>query len=45
MDRLKRSRFLDALTGEVYLSQHEAAISLAPENGQYAEATGARDAL
>ena len=45
MDRLKRSHFLDVLTGEVYLSQHEAAKSLAPENGRHSEATGARTAL
>ena len=45
MDRLKRSRFLDALTGKVYLSQHEAAISLTPEDGRHSEATGARTAL
>ena len=30
MDRLKRSHFLDELTGEVFLSQHEAASRLAP---------------
>ena len=29
MDRLKRSHFLDELTGEVFLSQHEAACRLA----------------
>ncbi|MFG6559594.1 SulP family inorganic anion transporter [Sulfitobacter sp. 1A15299] len=29
MDRLKRSHFLDELTGEVFLSQHEAACALA----------------
>ncbi|MBB3713360.1 SulP family sulfate permease [Limimaricola variabilis] len=29
MDRLKRSHFLDELTGEVFLSQHEAACKLA----------------
>ena len=28
MDRLKRSHFLDELTGEVFLSQHEAACKL-----------------
>lgn len=28
MDRLKRSHFLDKLTGEVFLSQHEAVIEL-----------------
>ncbi|MEI4264344.1 sodium-independent anion transporter, partial [Roseovarius sp. D0-M9] len=28
MDRLQRSHFLDELTGEVFLSQHEAAIRL-----------------
>ena len=28
MDRLKRSHFLDELTGKVFLSQHEAARSL-----------------
>ncbi|MFW8594313.1 SulP family inorganic anion transporter [Cribrihabitans neustonicus] len=28
MDRLKRSHFLDELTGEVFLSQHEAACTL-----------------
>ncbi|MDO5758881.1 MAG: sulfate permease, partial [Rhodobacterales bacterium] len=30
MDRLKRSRFLDKLTGEVFLSQHEAICDLTP---------------
>ena len=30
MDRLKRSHFLDDLTGEVFLSQHAAASHLAP---------------
>ncbi|WP_131802646.1 STAS domain-containing protein, partial [Limimaricola pyoseonensis] len=29
MDRLKRSHFLDEMTGEVFLSQHEAACRLA----------------
>ena len=29
MDRLKRSHFLDELTGEVFLSQHEATCALA----------------
>ena len=29
MDRLKRSHFLDDLTGEVFLSQHEAVCALA----------------
>ncbi|MEI4264280.1 sodium-independent anion transporter, partial [Roseovarius sp. D0-M9] len=29
MDRLQRSHFLDELTGEVFLSQHEAASRLA----------------
>ena len=28
MDRLKRSHFLEELTGEVFLSQHEAACAL-----------------
>ena len=31
MDRLKRSHFLDALTGQVFLSQYDAMRSLAPE--------------
>ena len=31
MDRLKRSHFLDALTGEVFLSQHDALVSLVPD--------------
>ena len=30
MDRLRRSHFLDALTGQVYLSQHEAVRRLKP---------------
>lgn len=30
MDRLRRSHFLDALTGEIYLSQHEAMRRLKP---------------
>ncbi|WP_308909234.1 SulP family inorganic anion transporter [Pseudokordiimonas caeni] len=30
MDRLKRSHFLDALTGKVYLSQYQAVLDLAP---------------
>ncbi|MGR3633148.1 MAG: STAS domain-containing protein, partial [Limimaricola soesokkakensis] len=37
MDRLKRSHFLDELTGEVFLSQHEAACKLAratPTSGE-----------
>ena len=29
MDRLKRSHFLEELTGKVFLSQHEAACALA----------------
>ncbi|WP_299652765.1 sulfate permease [uncultured Jannaschia sp.] len=38
MDRLKRSHFLDELTGEVFLSQHEAASELAPQQRQLANA-------
>ena len=45
MDRLKRSRFLDVLTGDVFLSQHEADISLTPENGRQSQGTDARAAL
>ncbi|WP_281968713.1 SulP family inorganic anion transporter [Roseovarius nanhaiticus] len=33
MDRLKRSHFLDALTGRVFLSQHEAVAALSNEAG------------
>ncbi|PVA05340.1 SulP family inorganic anion transporter [Thalassorhabdomicrobium marinisediminis] len=34
MDRLKRSHFLDALTGDIFLSQHDAVCALArPEQG------------
>ncbi|MFG6531345.1 MULTISPECIES: SulP family inorganic anion transporter [unclassified Sulfitobacter] len=36
MDRLKRSHFLDELTGEVFLSQHEAACALANTPGDAA---------
>ena len=32
MDRLQRSHFLDELTGEVFLSQHEAVCALAKEH-------------
>lgn len=35
MDRLKRSRFLDELTGEVFLSQHEAICELAPKQEKF----------
>ena len=31
MDRLKKSHFLDALTGQVFLSQYDAFISLVPD--------------
>lgn len=31
MDRLKRSHFLDDLTGQVFLSQYDAIVELAPE--------------
>jgi SulP family sulfate permease len=31
MDRLRRSRFLDDLTGEVFLTQCDAMRALAPE--------------
>ncbi|MBU2957860.1 sulfate permease [Paracoccus sp. 1_MG-2023] len=34
MDRLRCCRFLDELTGHVYLSQHEAICALAPRNPQ-----------
>jgi len=34
MDRLKRSHFLEALTGEVFLSQHKA-ICMLDETGPY----------
>jgi sulfate permease, SulP family len=30
MDRLKRSHFLDQLTGQVFLSQYDAVMSLTP---------------
>ncbi|MBB6469798.1 SulP family sulfate permease [Aminobacter lissarensis] len=33
MDRLKRSHFLDALTGQVFLSQYDAMRTLAPKQG------------
>nr|WMC94803.1 sulfate permease [Aminobacter aminovorans] len=33
MDRLKRSHFLDALTGQVFLSQYDAMQTLAPKQG------------
>ncbi|KAA5800932.1 sulfate permease [Alkalicaulis satelles] len=36
MDRLKRSHFLDALTGEVFLSQYEAFAALDPETAKRA---------
>jgi len=36
MDRLKRSHFLDDLTGEVFLSQYDAFRALAPETAQRA---------
>jgi SulP family sulfate permease len=38
MDRLKRAHFLDDLTGEVFLSQHQAMAALAPETVERAEA-------
>jgi SulP family sulfate permease len=31
MDRLKRSHFLDSLTGQVFLSQYDAMRTLTPE--------------
>jgi hypothetical protein len=31
MDRLHRSHFLEALTGTIYLSQHDAIIALTPD--------------
>jgi SulP family sulfate permease len=31
MDRLKRSHFLDELTGKVHLTQYEAVASINPE--------------
>ncbi|WP_102106992.1 SulP family inorganic anion transporter [Oceaniglobus roseus] len=34
MDRLKRAHFLDALTGQVFLSQHEAVAALAPSSAR-----------
>ena len=34
MDRLKRSHFLDNLTGRVFLSQHEAMRALLPDDGR-----------
>jgi SulP family sulfate permease len=37
MDRLKRAHFLEELTGEVFLSQHQAMAALAPETLQEAE--------
>jgi SulP family sulfate permease len=37
MDRLKRSHFLDELTGKVFLSQHEAMRALAPKKPRAAE--------
>ncbi|MGR3626558.1 MAG: SulP family inorganic anion transporter, partial [Limimaricola sp.] len=47
MDRLKRSHFLDALTGEVFLSQHEAVCRLAtrplPCGGRAGHPPGGRD--
>ncbi len=42
MDRLKRSHFLDALTGEVFLSQYEAFKALDPETAKRALAGEAR---
>ena len=30
MDRLKRSHFLDQLTGQVFLAQYDAMLALAP---------------
>lgn len=36
MDRLKRSAFLEALTGEVFLSQYEAYAALAPQTARSA---------
>ncbi|WP_432283744.1 sulfate permease [Aminobacter sp. BA135] len=33
MDRLKKSHFLDALTGQVFLSQYDAMQTLAPKQG------------
>ncbi len=42
MDRLKRSHFLEALTGEVFLSQYAAFAALDPETAQRAMAGEAR---
>jgi SulP family sulfate permease len=36
MDRLKRSHFLEELTGRVFLSQHDAIETLAPGAGRKA---------
>ena len=44
MDRLKRSHFLDDLTGKVFLSQWDAMAALDPETTRAAEA-GERPAL
>ncbi|MCG8593760.1 MAG: sulfate permease [Kiloniellales bacterium] len=38
MDRLKRTGFLDHLTGRVFLSQHDALVALDPETTRAAEA-------
>jgi sulfate permease, SulP family len=38
MDRLRRSRFLDALTGKIFLSQHEAIRALSRADGAVAPA-------
>ena len=42
MDRLKRSHFLEALSGQVFLSQYDAFAALDPETAKRALAGGAR---
>jgi len=42
MDRLKRSHFLETLTGQVFLSQYEAFAALDPETARRALAGEAR---
>ena len=45
MDRLKRTHFLDALTGQVFLTQYDAMRALAPDLTARTLAAGRRDTL
>ena len=44
MDRLRRSEFLDELTGKIFLSHYEAIVSLDPHIEERADPPGSRSA-